>query len=84
MKILIVDDQPSNRMIVKYFLESEGHSCIEAEDGQEAIDKFMQQNPDVVLMDIVMPIMDGYQSAFYIKKYATDSHVPIIFLIPLV
>lgn len=67
-------------MIVKYFLESEGHSCIEAEDGQEAIDKFMQQNPDVVLMDIVMPIMDGYQSAFWIKKYATDSHVPIIFL----
>tara|TARA_R110002110_G_scaffold129161_4_gene309233 strand:+ start:68 stop:1762 length:1695 start_codon:yes stop_codon:yes gene_type:complete len=80
LKILIVDDQPSNRLIAKYLVESEGHTCIEAEDGQDAIEKFMQQDPDLVLMDIMMPRMDGYESACYIKKNALDNHVPIIFL----
>ena len=80
MKILIVDDQPSNRLIAKYLVESEGHTCIEAENGQDAIEKFMQQDPDFVLMDIVMPIMDGYESAYYIKNYSIDNHIPIIFL----
>jgi CheY-like chemotaxis protein len=80
LKILIVDDQSSNRLIAKYLVESEGHSCIEAEDGQDAIEKFMQHNPDFVLMDIVMPRMDGYESAYYIKSYSEDKYVPIIFL----
>lgn len=80
MKILIVDDQSSNRLIAKFLVESEGHTCIEAENGQDAIEKFMQYQPDFVLMDIVMPIMDGYESAYNIKNFASERHTPIIFL----
>ncbi|MFT6905616.1 MAG: CheY-like chemotaxis protein [Oleiphilaceae bacterium] len=80
MKILIVDDQPSNRLIAKFLVESEGHTSIEARDGQDAIEKFMQHKPDFVLMDIVMPRMDGYESAYYIKSYSEDKYIPIIFL----
>ena len=80
LKILIVDDQSPNRLIVRFYLESEGHSCIEAEDGQDAIEKFLKYRPDFVLMDIVMPIMDGYESAYYIKNVAKGRHIPIIFL----
>ncbi|MFV1873630.1 MAG: SpoIIE family protein phosphatase [Oleiphilus sp.] len=80
MKILIVDDQLPNRLIAKFLVESDGHTCIEAEDGQDALEKYMQARPDFVLMDIVMPVMDGYQAAYYIKNYAGEQHVPIIFL----
>lgn len=80
MKILIVDDQLPNRLIVKFFIESEGHTCIQAENGEQAYQMFLEYQPDFVLMDIVMPVMDGYQAASKIKQYAGESHVPIIFL----
>jgi CheY-like chemotaxis protein len=75
-----VDDQVSNRMIAKYFVESEGHTSIEAVDGQDAIEKFRLHTPDLVLMDILMPVMDGYESASAIKALVGDVYVPIIFL----
>lgn len=80
MNILIVDDQVSNRMIAKYFVESEGHTSIEAVDGQDAIAKFRKHTPDLVLMDILMPVMDGYESASAIKTLVGEVYVPIIFL----
>lgn len=80
MKILIVDDQSSNRLMAKFLVESEGHTCIEAVDGRDAIERFMEYSPDFVLMDIVMPRMDGYESANFIKNYSVDRHIPIIFL----
>lgn len=80
MKILIVDDQISNRMIAKYFVESEGHTSIEAVNGQDAIDKYREHQPDLVLMDILMPVLDGYESASAIKDLVGDVYVPIIFL----
>lgn len=80
MKILIVDDQVPNRLIAKFHVEAEGHTCIEAENGQDAIEKFLKYKPDFVLMDIVMPVMDGYEAAYYIKSYAAERHTPIIFL----
>lgn len=80
MTILIVDDQASNRIILKFFLESEGYKCVEAENGKEAIEKFKETEPDCVLMDIVMPVMDGYESAKQIKALTPGYHIPIIFL----
>lgn len=80
MKILIVDDQISNRMIAKYFVESEGHVSIEAADGQQALDMYREHTPDLILMDILMPVMDGYDAAFQIKSLVGDRYVPIIFL----
>jgi CheY-like chemotaxis protein/anti-sigma regulatory factor (Ser/Thr protein kinase) len=80
LKILIVDDQVSNRMIAKYFVESEGHISIEAGNGLEAIDVFRESRPDLVLMDILMPVMDGYEAASAIKLLVGEVYVPIIFL----
>jgi len=80
MNILVVDDHKSNRMMVKHFIELEGHNCIEAENGQVAIDKFIEHQPDFVLLDIVMPVIDGFEAAKQIKIHAGDRHVPIIFL----
>lgn len=80
MKVLIVDDHESNRLLLRYLLESEGHQCIDAENGRVAIQQFDEHRPDFVLMDIVMPVMDGYDATRQIKLLAGDNHVPIIFL----
>jgi len=80
MRILIVDDQPSNIFLLRYLLEQDGHECIDAEDGAQAVSAFEQHAPDFVLLDVVMPVMDGYEAAKKIKELSKGHHVPIIFL----
>lgn len=84
MKILVVDDQQTNRAILVWLLEDEGHEVIEAENGQEAVELYQQHDIDIVLMDVIMPVMDGLAAAKKIKGLASDgNHVPIIFLTAL-
>lgn len=83
MKVLVVDDMSANRKLLVWMLEDEGHEVIEAENGQQAFDLFVQMSPNLVLMDVMMPVMDGYESAKLIKERAGDQHVPVIFLTAL-
>lgn len=83
MKILVVDDTEANRKLLSWILEDEGHSIIEARDGQQAVDLFREQEPDLVLMDVMMPVMDGFEATQAIKEYLGGRHVPIIFLTAL-
>lgn len=83
LNILIVDDSRSIRMFLTHFLLEKGHSVTEATNGQEAIDAFSQYNPDLILMDVIMPVMTGYEAASIIKQNAGDHFVPIIFLTSL-
>lgn len=81
MKILVVDDQSANRAILQFLLEDEGHEVVEAKDGQEALDLYQEHDIDLVLMDVMMPVMDGLEATQKIKAIQTDgNHVPIIFL----
>lgn len=80
MKALIVDDDPVNRKLLRAILKKEGYDPVVAENGQEAIDVFTAEHPDIVLMDIMMPVMNGYDAARQIKALSTDKFVPIIFL----
>ncbi|MFT7684898.1 MAG: CheY-like chemotaxis protein [Candidatus Azotimanducaceae bacterium] len=82
MKILVVDDQAANRGLLSYLLEEDGHEVIEASDGEEGVKKFDEYVPDLVLMDVMMPGMDGYETAELIKS-KSQKHVPIIFLTAL-
>ncbi|MEW8029401.1 MAG: fused response regulator/phosphatase [Candidatus Thiodiazotropha sp.] len=77
---LIVEDEVTNRMILKALLKKRGYNVIEAENGVEAIKQFQQQSPDIIFMDVMMPVMDGYEAASEIKRLAGDQFVPIIFL----
>jgi len=61
MKILVVDDDPSIRMLYKEELEDEGYDVVVASSGKQAIELFQQENPDLVTLDILMPDMDGIQ-----------------------
>lgn len=84
MRILVVDDQATNRAILVWLLEEDGHDVVEAKDGQEAVDLFEKLNVDIVLMDVMMPVMDGLEATKRIKNLCEDgNHVPIIFLTAL-
>ncbi len=79
MRILVVDDQAPNRGLLSYILEDDGHEVIEAYDGETGVASYLSESPDLVLMDVAMPGMDGYEAARTIKATA-GRHVPIIFL----
>lgn len=80
MKILIVDDDRINSTILNRLLGREGHLVIIAHNGEEGVETFLREKPDLVLMDIRMPRMNGYDAAREIKKLATNQFIPIIFL----
>lgn len=83
MKVLVVDDQELNRSLLKHMLEHEGFSVVLAENGIEAIEVFKQESPDLVLLDVVMPILDGYETAPRLKKLSNEVYLPIIFITAL-
>jgi CheY-like chemotaxis protein len=83
MKVLVVDDLEANRAVLVWLLAEDGHEVIEAENGQEAVDLFQQEQPDLVLMDVIMPVLDGIEATRAIKAIVTSSYVPIIFLTAL-
>jgi two-component system, OmpR family, response regulator ResD len=75
--ILIVDDEPRIRHLISYYLEQEGFKTIEAENGKAALDIFMRRSIDLVILDIMMPIMDGMELCKEIRK---TSEVVILML----
>ncbi len=80
MKVLAVDDNRTNLHILQVFLKKLGHDVILAENGEEAVRRFEQDAPDLVLLDIMMPVMDGFEAARRIKGRKSDRWTPIIFL----
>ncbi|VAW80363.1 Serine phosphatase RsbU, regulator of sigma subunit [hydrothermal vent metagenome] len=80
IRILIVDDDASSRLILKAQLHAFGYELLEAGGGVEAVERFETERPDLILMDINMPGMDGYQATIAIKELSQDSYVPILFV----
>ena len=62
MKVLIVDDSPTIRAALRTLVEKMGHSVIDAEDGSKGLATYRDSRPDLVLIDVVMPVMDGYDA----------------------
>ncbi len=77
MKILIVDDEEKIRSVIKEYAKFEGYEFDEAEDGRSAIDKCKSNNYDIIVMDIMMPKLDGFSAVKEIRK---TSNIPIIML----
>ncbi len=78
-KVLIVEDYEDTREFMKILLESYGYRVIEAADGIEAIDRVKQYHPDLILMDISLPVVDGLTATRAIREFDEQSRrVPII------
>ncbi|MBQ0777662.1 MAG: response regulator, partial [Pseudomonas sp.] len=83
LRVLIADDNPTDRMILGRLVTQLGHEVISAENGLDAVDCFINQRPDLVLLDALMPVMDGFEAARQIKQASGEDLVPIIFLTSL-
>ncbi|MDO8915141.1 MAG: ATP-binding protein [Coriobacteriia bacterium] len=79
MRVLVVDDDDSGRYLLASLLTGHGHSVVEARDGREALEHARAQAVDIVVTDILMPVMDGYTLAREWKSDASLSSVPILF-----
>jgi diguanylate cyclase (GGDEF)-like protein/PAS domain S-box-containing protein len=79
-KILIVDDNEAGRQLLVRILSSAGYEIIPAENGEQALEVYREQNPDLIITDLNMPVMDGFELAEAIRQDANSAHVPIIFI----
>lgn len=77
-RILVVEDQEDNRQILRDLLASANYEMIEAKDGEAAIAAATAHRPDLILMDIQLPVLDGYEATRRIKAEADLKHIPII------
>lgn len=77
---LIVDDDHVNRLILKRLLKETDFRIVEASNGQEAIDQYHLEKPDIIFMDVIMPSVDGYEATLQIKAAAGSNFIPVIFL----
>jgi len=79
-KILIVDDSPTQRQALINILTKHNFETIFAEDGQQGIDMSRSEMPDLILMDVVMPGLNGFQATRHITKHETTQNIPVIML----
>lgn len=79
-KVLIVDDEIDVVTSLQFALEKEGYQCLTAYDGKEALDKAKGENPDLIILDIMMPKMNGYKVARLLKFDKKYKHIPIVML----
>ncbi len=79
-KVLVADDSQTSLALVRDLLETNSYEVVTARDGLEAMDAAYRENPDVVLLDVVMPRMNGYQACRMLKLDERTSHIPVIML----
>ena len=77
-RILIVDDSPSQLMGMKRIVEKLGHEALTAEDGAAGVEAAKANVPDLILMDVVMPNLNGFQATRSITREPTTKHIPVI------
>ncbi|MBL1319866.1 MAG: twitching motility response regulator PilH [Methylophaga sp.] len=76
--ILIADDSQTEIYVLKKILEKHNHQIITAEDGLQAIEVAQNENPDLIIMDVVMPNLNGFQATRRLSRAAETAHIPII------
>jgi DNA-binding response OmpR family regulator len=78
--ILVTDDDETARLVTREALESSGFDVVEAGDGREALDLFVREPPDLVLMDVIMPEMDGFATCAAIRNQPVGEYTPVLMM----
>ncbi len=79
-RVLVIDDEPDVRWLIRMSLERVGHEVIDAEDGLRGIAVAMKQRPDIIVLDLMMPVMDGYGVLAELAKDPRTASVPVVVL----
>lgn len=77
-KILIVDDSPTEIHVLSTILESNGYQIVTADSGESGVEVAKAELPDLILMDVVMPGLNGFQATRQLKKEPSTSHIPVV------
>lgn len=77
-KILIVDDSPTETHVLSTMLESNGYEIVTADSGEAGVEVAKQEIPDLILMDVVMPGLNGFQATRQLKKEPSTTHIPVV------
>jgi two-component system cell cycle response regulator DivK len=80
MKILVVEDNVFNRDLIQRFLEPEGYDVVVARDGAEGLERAVADEPDLVLMDMSLPVVDGWEATRRLKADPATARIPVIAL----
>ena len=79
-RVLVVDDDDDSRRLLRHLLERKGFEVVLADGGREALDRLRSESVDVILLDVMMPIMDGFAVCRELKKSAATASLPVILL----
>lgn len=79
-KVLLADDEDDVKTVLKMFLETKGYAVVTAFDGLDAIDQARAEKPDVILLDIMMPLIDGFEVCKKLKADPETAQIPVIML----
>jgi DNA-binding response OmpR family regulator len=79
-KILVAEDEPDIRGLIVFSLQYAGFEVVEAVNGEDAVQKATKETPDLILLDVRMPKMTGYQACAALKAQASTKHIPVVFL----
>src|SRR6266702_3240264 len=83
-RILVVDDTPANLALAMQYLENHGFQVFVAQDGEEALERAQFALPDLILLDAMMPGLDGFETCVRLKSIEATRHIPVIFMTALV
>jgi CheY-like chemotaxis protein len=79
-RILVVDDEPRVREMIEFRLRQYGYDVLQAADGREALSVASEEQPDLVLLDVMMPELDGFQVCSRLKQHEATEHIPVVML----
>jgi two-component system cell cycle response regulator len=77
-RVLLVEDNPANLTLMQYLLQASGYTTLTATDGSQGVAVATRESPDVILMDLQLPVMNGYEAARLVKEVPALRRVPII------
>ncbi|MDX9789521.1 MAG: response regulator [Candidatus Kapaibacterium sp.] len=81
--ILVVDDNKITTKLLRRYLESNGYEAVEAYDGIDCLEKVEQRQPDAIVLDVMMPRMDGYETVKKLKENPKTNHIPVVIVTAL-
>jgi CheY-like chemotaxis protein len=79
-RVLVIDDEPDVRWLIRMSLERAGHEVLDAEDGLRGVALAQRQRPEIIVLDLMMPVMDGYAVLDALAKDARTAQVPVVVL----
>lgn len=79
-KILLIEDEPNQVMMIKFRMEANNFDFISAGDGEEGLKKAREEKPDLILLDLILPTIDGYEVCLRLKQSPEHKNIPVIIL----